>query len=83
MIGIENKLRSIDRAHEVLVAPKDPVENLLSVGWADTSNSNSKGKGKLSKLTRYGFSSRSRLCFQGYSTKTHLVVPSNNGFWKI
>ena len=79
MIGIENKLRSIDRAHEVLVAPKDAVDNLLSQVWADTSNS----KGKLSKFTRYGFSSRSRLCFAGYSTKTHLAVPSNNGFWKI
>ena len=79
MIGIENKLRSIDRAHGVLVAPKDAVDNLLSQVWADTSNS----KGKLSKFTRYGFSSRSRLCFEGYSTKTHLAVPSNNGFWKI
>ena len=79
MIGIENKLRSIDRAHEVLVAPKDPVDNLLSQVWANTGNS----KGKLNKLTRYGFSSRLRLCFAGYSTKTHLVLPSNNGFWKI
>ena len=79
MIGIENRLRYVDRALEVLVAPKDAVDNLLSLVWADTSNS----KGKLSKFTRYGFSSRLRLCFAGYSTKTHLVLPSNNGFWKI
>ena len=79
MIGIENKLQSIDRAHEVLVAPKDAVDNLLTQVWADTINR----KGKLSKFTRYGFSSRSRLCFWGYSTKTYLAAPSNNRFRKI
>ena len=79
MIGIEIKLRYVDRAHEVPVAPKDAVDNLLSQVWANTSNS----KGKLSKLTRYRFSSRLRLCFAGCSTKIHLVVPPNNGFWKI
>ena len=79
MIGIEIKLRYVDRAHEVPVAPKDAVDNLLSQVWANTSNS----KGKLSKLSRYGFGSRLRLFSAGYSTKTYFVVPSNNGFWKI